>query len=115
MAEHDRILDKRDTRTTVPGHHVPIRRKKDARVPSKEEQLLVGNDAVLDAYVAELKKRSHGRGVVKLRRLLHLQRTYPGEPFLKAVRQALKYRLFDLSRLENIILDYTAGDFFDLS
>ncbi|EFK07541.1 conserved hypothetical protein [delta proteobacterium NaphS2] len=55
--------DKRDTRTTVPGHHVPIRRKKDARVPSKEEQLLVGNDAVLDAYVAELKKRSHGRGV----------------------------------------------------
>jgi transposase len=115
VAEHDRILDKRDTRTTQPGHHVPIRRKKDPRVPSKEEQLLVGNDAVLDAYVAELKKRSHGRGMVKLRRLLHLQRTYPGEPFLKAIKQALKYGLFDLSRLENIILDYTAGDFFDLS
>ena len=57
------------------------------------------------AYVAELKKRSHGRGVVKLRRLLHLKRTYPGEPFLKAIKQALKYGLFDLSRLENIVLD----------
>jgi len=114
VAEHDRILDKRNTRTTLPGHHVPIRRKKDPRIPSKEEQLLTGEDSILDEYVAELKKRSHGRGVVKLRRLLHLKRTYPGEPFLKAITQALKYGLFDLSRLENIILDYTAGDFFDL-
>ena len=75
---------------------------------------MTGEDAILDEYVAELKKRSHGRGVVKLRRLLYLKRTYPGEPFLKAITQALKYGLFDLSRLENIILDYTAGDFFDL-
>ena len=62
VAEHDRILDKKNTRTTLPSHHVPIRRKKDPKIPSKEERLLTGEDAFLDAYVAELKKRSHGRG-----------------------------------------------------
>lgn len=115
VAEHDRILDNRDARSTLPGHHTPIRRKKGLHVPYKEELLLVGKDAILDQYVAELKKRSHGRGLVTLRRLLHLQRTYPYESFIKGINKAFTYGLYDLARLENIILDYIAGDFFELS
>ena len=61
-----------------------------------------------------LKKRAPGRGVAKLRRLLELQRTYPAEPFLAAIEQALHYGLFDLARLERLILERVAGDFFDL-
>jgi len=64
--------------------------------------------------VAELKKRSPGRGVAKLKRLLNLQRTYPAAPFLDAIEQAAKYGLYDLGRLEALILKQVAGSFFDL-
>ena len=77
--------------------------------------LLSGQHQELDLYVRNLKKRSRGRGVMNLRRLLGLQRTYPGEPFMAGVSTALQYGLYDLARLERIILDNTAGDFFDLS
>jgi hypothetical protein len=52
--------------------------------------------------------------VAKLRRLLELKRSYPAEPFLAAIEQALRYGLFDLARLERLILERVAGDFFDL-
>jgi hypothetical protein len=45
---------------------------------------------------------------------LELQRTSPAEPFLPASEQALQYGLFDLSRLERLILERVARDFFDL-
>ena len=69
---------------------------------------------VLDRYVAELKRRAPGRGVAKLRHLLALKQSYPAEPFLAAIEQALRYGLFDLTRLERLILERVAGDFFDL-
>ncbi len=49
-----------------------------------------------------------------LRRLLELQRTYPGAPFLAALEQALQFGLFDLGRVEALILKHVAGDFFNL-
>jgi len=41
-------------------------------------------------------------------------RTYPREPLLAAVEQALKFGLFDLTRLEHLVLRHVAGDFFAL-
>jgi len=64
--------------------------------------------------VAELKKRAPGRGVAKLKRLLTLKRTYPPEPFLAAIEQAAHYGLYDLNRLEALILKQVSGTFFDL-
>jgi hypothetical protein len=49
-----------------------------------------------------------------LRRLLELKRTYPSGPFLAAIDQALHFGLFDLQRLETLILKHVAGDFFNL-
>jgi hypothetical protein len=49
-----------------------------------------------------------------LRRLLDLKQTYPPEAFEKAVVQALRYGLYDLARLEQMILSQVAGDFFTL-
>ncbi len=74
----------------------------------------MGRAPLLDQYVAALKQRAPGRGVGKLRRLLELKRAYPAEPFLAAIEQALRYGLFDLARLERLILERVAGDFFDL-
>jgi hypothetical protein len=65
--------------------------------------------------VSEIKKRSTGRGVARLRRLLNLKRTYPAEPFLAALAKALAYGLYDLSRLEKMIIEQVAGDFFRFS
>ncbi len=115
VAEHKRIIDKKETRTTLPGHHPPLNRKRSHQGPAKEELLLLGKNEDLDRYIENLKKRSHGRGVVNLRRLLNLQRTYPLESFMAGISKALTYGLYDLSRLEKIILDNIAGDFFDIS
>lgn len=113
-ATHERVLQGRNKRITTPGHHKPLNRKHAYQGPCIEEKTLTGQDDTLDQYVAGLKKRSRGRGVIKLRRLLEFQRTYPEEPFLKAVKVALHYKLFDLTRLEKMIVNNTGGDYFNL-
>jgi len=49
-----------------------------------------------------------------MRKLLDLKRTYPPEAFEKAILEALRYGLYDLSRLEQMILSYVQGDFFTI-
>jgi hypothetical protein len=112
VADHPRSIGKSDTRMLDPLHHqkgLPPRRG-----PSLEEKELRGHSETLDQYVAQIKKRSHGRGVRPLRRLLEIKRTYPEEAFIKACEQALHYGLFDLTRLERMILQRVAGDFYHI-
>ena len=47
-----------------------------------------------------------------LRQLLRLLREYPREPFLAAVAEAARYGLYDLDRLERMILRRVARDYF---
>jgi transposase len=112
IARHPRLVGQRDARSTLPGHH-PTPTRAD-RGPALEEQLLRGDHPALERYAAALKHRAHGRGVRALRRLLDLKRTYPSGPFLAAIDQALHFGLFDLQRLETLILKHVAGDFFNL-
>jgi hypothetical protein len=84
------------------------------RQPSLQAQLLRGEHPTLDAYVIALAAHLNGRGTRALNRLLQLKRSYPPQPFLAAVEQALKYGLFDLNRLETLVLRHVAGDFFAL-
>jgi transposase len=114
VADHPRLLDKRETRITAKGHHPPFNRERAHEGPCTEEKTLLGQSERLDQYVEELKKRSSGRGVKALRKLLDLKRTYPPEAFEKALTEALRYRLFDLTRLEQMILSEVQGDFFTL-
>ncbi len=114
IADHSRLMDKRDTRVTALGHHAPLQRKKSHEGSSAEEKILIGEFEWLDRFVAELKKRSFGRGLNSLRRLLELKRTYPPQAFEKATLEALRFGLYDLTRLERIILTNVAGDFFNI-
>jgi transposase len=114
VADHTRLLDKRETRVTAPGHHPPFNRRKAHEGPCREEKTLVGQHPWLDSFIEGLKKRSSGRGIVPLRRLLDLKRTYPPEAFEKAMLHAQRYGLYDLSRLEQMILSHVAGDFFNI-
>ncbi len=111
-ADHRRLIDKRESRLTAPGHHEPLHRARTYDGPSTEEKALTGQHEWLDTYVRILRNRSSGRGVRPLRRLLDLKRTYPPEAFEKAVLEASRYGLCDLARLEQVILSYVAGDFF---
>jgi hypothetical protein len=109
IARHPRLLEQRDARHILPGHHpTPVRVSRGG--PMLEEKLLAGDHPSLECYAAALKQR--GRGVRALRRLLELKRTYPSGPFLAAVEQALQFGLFDLGRLEKLILKRVIGDFF---
>jgi hypothetical protein len=112
IARHPRLVGQRDARQTVPGHHPTPARV--SRGPALEEQLLRGHHPNLERYAAALKQRAHRNGVRKLRRLLEMKRTYPAGPFLAAIEQALQFGVFDLRRLETLILKQVAGDFFAL-
>lgn len=115
VAEHARLIGRRQGRVTTPGHHEPLARQRTYRGPCIEEQALIGEDELLDRYVIQIKKRAPGRGVVRLRRLLALKRDYPRAAFLGALEQAMTYGLYDLERLEQLILERVAGDFFCLN
>ena len=114
VAEHERLIDKREARSTIQGHHLPLHRQRAHQGPCKEERDLLGHSEPLNRYVEELKKRSLGRGMRQMRKLLSLKRTYPANPFSQAVEQALHYGMYDLSRLEQMILSHVAGDFFNI-
>jgi hypothetical protein len=114
VVEHKRLLDKKNTRETVAKHHPPLTRKTSHQGLPKEEVLLSGKNETLDLYIKKLKEKSRGRGVLNLRRLLNLQRSYPTDPFIASIKIALQYGLYDLARVEKIILNNIAGDFFDL-
>ena len=112
VASHPRLLGVRDARNTLPGHHTIPQRA--PRQPSLQAKLLCGQSSVLDAYVGALTKHLNGRSTRALNRLLQIKRSYPSEPFQAALQQACKYGLFDLTRLETLVLRHVAGDFFAL-
>jgi hypothetical protein len=112
LATHPRLINQRDAKHTIAQHHTTPQRA--ARAPALEEQLLCGEHAALERYAAALQQRTRGQGVRQLRRLLEMKRTYPSAPFLAAIEQALRFGLFDLARLEALVLKHVAGDFFAL-
>ena len=113
IACHARRIGERETRSTIKGHHT-LQKHGKGKGPAIEEGLLRGHSETLDAYLDQLKRHLPGRGLQGMRRLLQMKRTYPQAPFLSAIERALHYRLFDLSRLEALIIERVRGDFFEL-
>ncbi len=114
VAEHPRLVGKRDAQSTLKQHR-RAKRRQAYQGPSIEERQLRAESEVLDRYVSGLKRRSPGRGVSRLRRLLAMRRTYPHQAFVAAIETALHYGLYDLHRLEHLILERVAGDFFQIN
>lgn len=61
-----------------------------------------------------LKAQVRGRGEWAFKELLTLKRNYPFEAFIKAIILARQYRLFDLKRLEKMIIKEIKDNFFNL-
>lgn len=114
VAEHARLIDQRDAKSTLAGHHSqPMAHKTSQRTSPMMRQLL-GHSRELDTYVARIGARRRTGATRLLLRLLAIKRDYPRQAFDPAIARALQYGVFDLDRLEKIILTCVAGDFFDL-
>jgi hypothetical protein len=65
-------------------------------------------------YVTELKKKGRKPTILALRQLLRMVREYPREPLLAAIDRAAHYGLFDLGRVERMVLRNIADVYFQL-
>jgi hypothetical protein len=115
VADHPRTYSRRDDPATDPSHRPPrgqgLRRH---QVPAPEETEILQVEPRVASYVQGLKKLAGGRRA-PLRRFLSMLLEYPREPFLAALTQAEHYGLFDLDRLEKIVLRQISHEYFVLS
>lgn len=80
--------------------------------PHPEEKAILATAPELAEYVAGLKQRSRKAVTLALRQLLRFVREYPRPPLVGAVREAARYGLYDLDRLERMILRRVSREFF---
>jgi len=112
LVHHTRVAEAEHQRILL-AQHRPPRGQGIARTQlHPEEQAIVAAAPELAGYVAAVKQRSRKVPGLALRQLLRLVREYPREPLLGAVREAARYGLFDLDRLERMILRRVARDYF---
>ncbi len=114
VASHGRVLEPQDLRVAVPEHRPPRGQGRVKRGPTVAEQRLVKLEPALASYVAALKAHVRGSTVLALRRLLRMVRDYPRAPLLQAVETAAHYGLYDLDRLERMVLRGVAHEYFVL-
>jgi hypothetical protein len=113
VAKHKLVIDKRYYRAPADRYHQTLIQSR-RKMISETEKILRSENEILNQYLDEFKKHVRGRGDSKLQRLLTLMRLYPKEAFLQAISQAKQYGLYDLNRLENIILQFVTNEFFQL-
>src|SRR5438132_4061974 len=112
LVTHRRLAEAEHQRVML-AEHRPPRGQRDARPdPHPEEKAIVTAAPELADYVAGLKQRSRKVVTLALRQLLRLVREYPREPLLGAVREAGRYGLYDLDRLERMILRRVTREYF---
>jgi len=112
LVTHRRIAEAEQQRITL-AEHRPARGQRALRPdPHPEEKAILTAAPELAEYVTGLKQRSRKVITLALRQLLRFVREYPREPLLGAVREAGRYGLYDLDRLERMILRRVTREYF---
>jgi transposase len=112
IVTHARAVTPLSQRVTLAAHRPPRGEGVKRGDPHPEEKAIVETAPETALYVAALKQKSRKVVALALRQLLRLLREYPREPFLAAVQEAARYGLYDLDRLERMILRRVARDYF---
>ena len=100
-------------RVQLPGSEREHRKQRRRERRLAEERLLGAELPDFQQYVSELRKRApRGRSVARLRRVRQMLRDYPRAPLLEALRDAAHYGLYDLDRVERMVLKNIQGNFF---
>ena len=111
LVTHVRAVGPHPQRIMLAEHKLP-RGEAVKRDPHPEEQSILRAAPEIAEYVAALKQKGRKVVALALRHLLRLLKEYPREPFLAAVGEAARYGLYDLDRLERMILRRVARDYF---
>ena len=98
---------------TLPEHRETRRRKKGSD-PPKELAEVLRRAPQLESYARALKSRSKRSFGFALRQILRMLAEYPKEAVLAALRDAEHYGLYDIDRLETMVLQRIDRDFFPL-
>ena len=115
VATHARAFGPWDTRVTDPSHRPPRGQGLSRHPqPAPEETEMLQLEPRVASYLKALKQHIGDRRA-PLRRLLSMLQEYPREAFLCALAQAERYRLFDLDRLEKMVLRQVADEYFVLT
>lgn len=112
LVTHRREADAQQQRITLAQHRPPRGEGLKRGDPHPEEQAIVQAAPELAEYMVGLKQRGHKVIGVALRQLLRMVREYPRQPLLAAVREAGRYGLYDLDRLERMILRRITREYF---
>jgi len=112
LVTHARIAEAEHQRVMLAAHRPPRGQGVQRPDPHPEEKAILAAAPELADYVAAVKQRGRKIVTLALRQLLRLVREYPREPLLAAVQEAARYGLYDLDRLERMILRRVARDYF---
>jgi hypothetical protein len=112
IVRHARVLTPMGIRITLAEHRPPRGEGTRRSDPHPEEKTILELVPEVAPYVTALKQKGRKVIALALRQLLRLLKDYPREPFLAAVAEASRYGLYDLDRLERMILRRVARDYF---
>jgi transposase len=115
LVTHVRAATAGPQRITLAEHKPPRGEGVKRGNPHPEEQAILAAAPELAGYVAALKTKGRKVIALALRQLLRLVREYPREPLLGAAGEAARYGLYDLDRLERMILRRVERDYFLLT
>ena len=113
VAEHERIFSFEKRRVTTEAHRPPRGTvAKVERQPTPDERELLDAESPLPDYAKAVKRQGPHRWPAALRRLAQMRREYPRAAFLEAIASAIHYGLYDLDRLERMVLRNIATEYF---
>jgi hypothetical protein len=112
LVTHRRIAEAEHQRITLAEHRPPRGQRVPRPDPHPEEKAILSAAPELAEYVSGLKQRGRKVVTLALRQLLRFVREYPREPLLGAVQEAVRYGLYDLDRLERMILKRVTREYF---
>ena len=114
QVSHARVVEKVSRQVTNPDHRPPRGRRGMRPDRTFEEQLLATSYPALTDYVAALKRRGRKQKALALKQLLRMAREYPQDALMSAVHEAARYGLYDLDRVERMVLRLIAKEYFRL-
>ena len=111
---HQRVIDPHHGKTTLPEHRIHRGQGRKRKQKGREEKILLEIAPELGPYVQDLKRKAKKQTTFALRQLLRMVREYPTQPLRDAIERAHHYGLYDLDRVESLVLRLITEDYFQL-